>query len=72
MVFIQAILYGDKPSIADNFMAEQPIFEIGSFAMKTPFRVCLRFNTEVPISELGYFATKILTENFKNAWDRWL
>ena len=51
MVFIQAILYGDKPPIADIFMAKQPIFEIGSFATKTPFRVCVRFQVEAPISE---------------------
>ena len=35
MVFIQAILYSDKPPIADIFMAKQPIFEVGSSAMKT-------------------------------------
>ena len=63
MVFMEAILYGDKPPTADIFMAKQPIFEIGSFAMKTPFCVCVRFHVEVPISELSYFATKILTEN---------
>ena len=63
MVFIRAILYGDKPPIAHIFMAKQPIFEIGSFAMKTSFRVCVRFHVEAPISELGYFPTKILTEN---------
>ena len=63
MVFIQAILYGDKPPIADIFMAKQPIFEIGSFAMKTPFRVCVRFHVQAPISELGSFATKILPKN---------
>ena len=52
MVFIQAILYGnDKLPIADIFMAKQPIFEIGSFAMKTPFRVCVRFHVEAPISK---------------------
>ena len=63
MVFIQAILYGDKPPIADIFMAKQLIFEIGSFAMKTPFHVCICFHVEAPSSELGYFATKILTAN---------
>ena len=47
MVFIQAILYGGKPPIADIFMAkQQPIFP-----MKTPFRVCVRLYVEAPISE---------------------